>query len=617
MTRGSLGLALVAVLLTLFSGYLALRQRDLRESRARERALFEVAPEQVDGFDLYRGDDVEAQASFRRDMHGNWQVTIPSRMLTDTADPKAVQELVALVAIASLRPVQEVTAEEAGLTDPATRVMLVVRSDDDIEETLVIGATSPGGHLRYVARGDDPDRVHAVGADYLYVVDRKPIDYRSLQLFDLHRGELEAITLDPGGEREATAVEIRREPEGWFLTSPVRWPADDKRLADLVRQLQALRAQSVVADKVGDPGVFGLTPSASRIELLVGGQTQEVRFGRLAGQPEGVHAKRRSRDAVYIVSRSLAEHLAIGLRDKAWPDWYRRRELFLLQDVEPATLFLQNPNGTALVLSRSQAASEQEAATWSASGTRRWGVQPETVAAYVQQLRSLRVKSFASETQDNLERFGLATPLRRIVCTDPASRQLLGLSIGLSEDKERGFVTIDGLPQVFELYRDALKNLLASEVFFRSRQVTDFDYKSIRSVTIENDAGKREYRWVTGGEFQVAHPVTAPLTEGGLRFAGILNYLGQLPCIDWVAENADDLSRFGLDQPRIRVLVTLRFPAGEAAEDDAPALDLRVGDPVSGDPRDREGDAYACLGGTSDVFIVSGSLVKELQKEFK
>ncbi|MBN2711703.1 MAG: DUF4340 domain-containing protein [Planctomycetes bacterium] len=614
--RTSVILSVLAIALTVTSVVLAMREDAAVKAASVSGRLFEFDMGDVTRMEIFEGTATKPKASFYKTPEHLWYVQLEGHEVADSADAEAVENLSAIIAIARERPAKGVTAKEAGLEDDSKVLMLSVESGKK-QQTLIIGGTTEDGHTRYVALGQSPDRVLQVHSDLLRILYRKSEDYRNMDLFDLLRAEPNSITLNPGGGVKADRViKMNLEPEGWYIRKPFDWMVDKEKLDELVRLFKTLRAKKIVADKAGDAAGFGIDDNSPRIIIKAGDVEQEVIFGNTPADHEGVYAMRKGREALYVVSSVISDLLIKGRTEREWANVFRSRALGLMPSEIPARISLQYGDET-FVLARGE--SEKE---WKASGSRNFAVEPGAVLKLVEDIRQAQVRSFYSEkkTDSQLKAVGLKKPAVRILCTDLQNRKLLGLNVSPPIGGKSFYATIDDRDRIFELYPQQAVTFVSPPIYYRSRQVTAFNWEDIYSISITDAKGERVYKSITGNNFQLLKPVTRPLTVDATKFTMRVAYmLASFRSFGYLEENVKKLEEFGLDQPQIHVIVTLRSTSDKAKPGEK-ALDLMIGNESPQYTKALGGKlpvAYGMLTDEKTMLLVNASVIKDLLYDFK
>ena len=100
------------------------------------------------------------------------------------------------------------------------------------------------------------------------------------------RGPAKALTFQP---EEVTAIEIerpdgtvrierRKEPEGWTLTAPLEYPADQTTVDALLRTLRDAVIERTLEAAEGTIGEFGLAKPAATVSLTRTGSGEPLRL---------------------------------------------------------------------------------------------------------------------------------------------------------------------------------------------------------------------------------------------------------------------------------------------------------------------------------------------------
>lgn len=571
----------------------------------------------IESMELYRGETCYARFSLHPEK--GWEVEIPELQVRDVADSLAVEDLLAFIQRVYTQPVH-VTRQDAGLADLSKAIQFVV-SSEGANESVFLGRLTADGRRRYFLLDRAPEVVHVVDASLTRVFDREATSLRSLDLFDLRNGP-ERLILHPGGsDGENRAIIFERSDRGWVITQPVRWPAEPEQIERLLRLCQMLRAREVMAERASDLSPFGLGPEAPRVIVRVGGKDQTVRFGNSCPSPPspsqeggegeatvevgGVYAIREGRDPIYRVSESLLRETTQNEVRR-----YRRLPLDLLEEGEPTTIEIIGEEGTLSLTLRDQ--------TWVASGARTFPIEQDEVKNLLMVLRHLSVLRFVSETRENAATWGLDPPFRHIHCMDAGGRQLLGLALSRVHPDGHAYATVEGRPQIVEIQTAIATMLLRPYIHFRTRNVGGFDFRLARTITIQTREGERVFKWNIGSNWQLYRPETLPLEEDALSFFSLVRKLGRIRCLDYVEEDPTDLSPYGLDLPRIRVIVSAKKTEALSSPEEL-VLDLRIGNEIEIN-RGEGGPArvaFARLDEQGPVFLLDDTWVQMLVRPYR
>ncbi len=216
---------------------------------------------------------------------------------------------------------------ELGLEAPEFRAELELAPAPDAEEgaeptrlQVVVGATLDGANR--AVRGGEPEVRYSIPTERLDRMPRKVglYRFRDLARFDSAEARRLELVFQDDAAGQSVAVTAERTPSGWTSEPEAVSPP---KLSSLVARLARLRAEDVLAERMGEAelAVLGLQPP--RVQLRVFGEKPagegaeapllaDVTLGRPAlGQ--GIPARRTGQDVVYFVDYDLAEHIPINL----------------------------------------------------------------------------------------------------------------------------------------------------------------------------------------------------------------------------------------------------------------------------------------------------------------
>ena len=149
---------------------------------------------------------------------------------------------------------------------------------------------------------------------------------RGRLLTSLVRERLERVEIERPGAPRVVLVAVREEAgelASWRLEQPVREPADDEAVGELLSQLDWAEPQRWLRD-VGaeDRERFGLSEPRAVVRLQVGAERIVLRLGGEDPTGAGVYAEVEGSGSVAVVGEDL-------LRRVERPAWvYRRKEVF-------------------------------------------------------------------------------------------------------------------------------------------------------------------------------------------------------------------------------------------------------------------------------------------------
>ncbi len=597
--RASLILLAIAVVLTAASAILAWQEETARRRAGRSQRLFPFTATAMRSAIILRGGRILAH--LRREDDNNWRVSCAAGGASDLADSQAIREICAFVELAS-------TARPAA--PPPDRDPLLVRigtGEAEVEVKIFLAARGAPSHVQ---RSGEQE-AYEVADDLVRVFHREPSSFRSLDLFAWQGGEIDRIIvrIPPADETALT-----REGGAWFITQPLRWPADPQAIERFMLLCRMLRAEAIIADEGDNYANYGLNANPVEVRLGGGGHEQAVYFGSQTAEG-GIYVRRLGSAAIYRAGRGLYDEITRN-RENGQPPWYDRyrlRVLDLLAGITPAVIRIIQADET-LVLQR--AAGNQ----WSASGARSFAVEEQAVAFLLQTLANVQIANFISERAAEMNAYGLSPSAFRIICEDAGGNTFAAIDLSHPERTSgRLFAAVGGRPQIFELSLVANRGLLMPFVFYRSRHLPQFDHQRVATVTLVRGEERRVFRHLGRGHWQLLEPQTRLLEEDVTAFSMFIAKLSRLRCAAFFAEKTYDFSKFGLDPCRARVIVTFRHNEGGGTEE---AWDLRLGasapaDLTSGSPAGAGSPVFARLANDAAVFLLDGRWLADVEREYR
>ncbi|HZZ78164.1 MAG TPA: DUF4340 domain-containing protein [Gemmataceae bacterium] len=332
----------------------------------------------------------------RRD--DGWQITKPG--IRD-ADNLTVFDLLKRTGNLQARRIAAYPARDLktfGLDQPTAVVTLYL---EDLGRKHVIKV----GNLSKDATHNDTDERFAQVDDKAMVIVLSPELSRSLVAPALFYADRNLASFSGADRAELTrggrTFVFTREDKGWQMTQPTKGKADSTELDDLVRGLQRLRADEIVAEKAGDLKKYGLDMpvadwrfkqgGADRLHLLVGAAENNKPNARR-------YAKLGDKGTIFLLSEKLSAKATADYRNRqVWEPFRTTQvdEITISGPEKPYTLFRKGPLWTVVGMPELQVRGPQLADTLGA-------------LAYV------RVVEYVAEGKADLKAFGLEKPTWKI-----------------------------------------------------------------------------------------------------------------------------------------------------------------------------------------------------------
>ncbi len=370
-----------------------------------------------------------------------WQITKPG--IRD-ADNLTVFDLLKRTGSLQAKRIAAFPAKDLkdfGLDQP---VALVTMHLEDLGKTHVIKV----GNLTKDAAHKETDERYAVIDDRPMVIVLSPELSRQLVASAPFYAERNLASFSGADRAELThgarKLVFTRDAADWKLTEPLSADAESAELDDLVRILQRLRADEVVADKAADLKKYGLDPPAADWRFKSG---DKERLHLLIGAPENDkpgarrYAKLGDKAAIFLLGGKLAA--------KATAE-YRSRKLWEpFKTIQAEEITISGPDKPYTLIHKD--------GKWSVAGQPEKQVREAFLADTLGTIAFLQPKQYVADAKADLKAFGLEKPSWKIEVKAPGGKRELWLG-ALEPGSKLFYATVPGSGAVFTV--DALDSVV-------------------------------------------------------------------------------------------------------------------------------------------------------------
>ncbi len=446
------------------------------------------------------------------------------------------------------------TRADFGLTNPAVRVTLTDAKQQ--ATTYAFGALTPAGDGRYVAVGDEPS-VYVVSTNAFAVLDLPPEGFRRRAAFTV--GPESVLSLDV---KRGTGSFMRfvREGELWQMTEPRQVTASAARMKKLLEGVMSATA----VDFVWPTGAAGEPTEAS---------------------------------AALLASYGLDPESAVTVTAKC-TDGFNRRISFG-KEASGGRVYALVQNGGAIVTMAAEPKDVALAGISEFTDTRLFPLEESAVT---------RVSVTDGETSYLLARgedgaWLLESPVAAPTDSAGVSAFLARICALRLEDVVTNGVTVAVTPgdKPFVVAREAVLGGVRLDDL-RSREIVRIDPTTVRRLVV-TDTRRSEPTAVVHDTDRRAWNVESSARAGVVSEHAIVELLTALESLraERIAKlkvTAADLRTYGLDKPWLTVAIDVR-------SEDAVRRNILVG-------ASAPGGAYATLGATDAVFVLSAETIRRL-----
>ncbi|QYM80046.1 DUF4340 domain-containing protein [Horticoccus luteus] len=426
----------------------------------------------------------------------------------------------------------------------------------------------------------------------------------------------------------ARNVSLQRRADGWYLTSPIDWPANPNAVSRILNELQFLEHETSFAVKdlaqnnqsladygldhpsltvrftSGDSTAAG--GAAKPITLLIGDATN-VGNRLYVLSPDG--------QRVHVVSRTLADSLSIPA------DQLRAETIFTIPVFEVRSLNLQTaPPANLRIRIR------RDGNRWSFETPILTRASKSATELAINSLNALRVVNFLP--RGSTENAPAANPSLRLTLEGNSRRETLLLGDPVSaaaatstQDSVEYYAQLEDRNALFtvKLPRPLLDTLRNAQETLRERRLLDFDPNGITAVTIsapnqpdlvlqrdiDASAWQLVRRAAGGSQTQPADPkLVQRLLEQLTHLSAQRSADGSTSGFVSDAPSAADLENWGFNRPEREITLTTAAATGINPAPPLPKLQI-------GTSGNRDGRAYARLANAPFVYLVDPEILPE------
>jgi hypothetical protein len=365
--------------------------------------------------------------------------------------------------------------------------------------------------------------------------------HRSAYLGQVNQRDIRGFTI----QNENELIRVKADGDDWKMLAPWRDDADVSVIDQLLDALQALHSDDTITDlgkgekKRGLLKDFGLNKPRLRLRLEGKKMPGEFQFGQDAAVRGKCYLRVGDNDAVYVVSDDLKN--IVSKRAEDFRD--HRMTPFLTTLIDRAVFRV---DGGEIELSR-----EQD--NWLLQRPIKARASNDAVVALLTKINETEVGNFISDEKGTAPSLGLDSPSRAVTLfggEDSKAEILLGNPVPSHPDLI--YVQLPERNCVVEVRKEfaALFDITPNDL--RDRKIARLNADIIDRVTIEKTdqpdlvLGRQENRW------RSLSPTLSLANADSI--AKLIQMLNEGDIQKFVSDTATDLTKYGLDRPKIKIV---------------------------------------------------------------
>ena len=301
-----------------------------------------------------------------------------------------------------------------------------------------------------------------------------PLPDTSKPAFTFKADDVTSITLTHPSDSGTPAITLARQGSDWRITQPLSTLADESTAGGLAEGLANARVEGTQPGTADRLKVYGLDPPDVVVNFqLQNGTKHTIQLGKKDFVGTSVYAKIDRNSDVSLLPESL-----LGLASKNVEDLRDRTVLHAHND-QITAFDLKNASGDIVAT--------KVGSDWKLTKP---FVSPADTSAIEELLGAVtggKMVSVASETADNLAKYGLSSPAITFIVTDAKGKSAT-LVVG-KKDTDGFFAREESLPVVFRISDDLQKKLSENFADLRDKKIAHFDPATINHVAVHNASG--------------------------------------------------------------------------------------------------------------------------------
>lgn len=344
-----------------------------------------------------------------------------------------------------------------------------------------------------------------------------------------------------------TKIDLEKKSDAWFLERPVRDRADSTAINQLFTTAEALKSEQTIAtDKQSDGKDqmkdFGLNNPEMRVTFTGGEKPVEILFGKDAAVEGKVYVRLDNSKTAHVISNDLKNQITKKV------DEFRDHRLSDVVGTQVKKVLFKTGAG--------EIEAEKKDEHWSLSKPFKARGDDQKIGDLIAQAANAKVESFVADSS-NLSLLGLQEPRGSVSLTVEGRKEPVVLQIGgpLEKEKEKIYVKLSTRDSVM-VAPSSLESLLNTKPNdVRDRNLLRVESDIVDRITIESP-GKDKLVLARKGESWVrkVDGQDQPINVAAAR--RLLSELQRVQVIDFVADVATELPKYGLDQPSVKLTLS-------------------------------------------------------------
>ncbi len=342
-------------------------------------------------------------------------------------------------------------------------------------------------------------------------------------------------------------IEMEKKNGSWFLEKPVKDRADSMSVNQLFTTAESLKSETSIPTEKPSGGKeplkeYGLGSSETRLAFFGGEKPVEILFGKDAAVEGKTYIRLEDSRTVHVIGNDLKNQVSKKV------DEFRDHKLTDILSTHVEKFALKTAAGEIQL--------EKKAQHWSLTKPFKARGNDQKVGDLIAQAANAHVESFVADSS-NLAAFGLQEPRGSVALSTEDRKEPVVLQFGqpTEKDKEKIYVKLSTRDSVVVVPKglEGLLDIKPNDV--RDRNLLRVEADIVDRMTIEPKDGekivlaRKGESWVrkVGDKDERINVAAATRLLGDLQTSQV---------IEFIADIATELPKYGLDQPAIKLTLS-------------------------------------------------------------
>jgi hypothetical protein len=336
-------------------------------------------------------------------------------------------------------------------------------------------------------------------------------------------------------------IVLEKSGDKWDIKQPLSVRADGSAVNSILSDLEFAQRDRALSEKElqgANLADFGLDHPAIRVTLQGKKGPLTLLVGRETPTKDAVYVQLQGQKQIDITPKWLVDRLNTGLDNL--------RSHVAVEFTSSAATRLELKSADRVIELAKTAARTNAEPRWAIVHPLAVRADQSKVSELLTDLSDLRIQDFVSEDPKDVHTHQLDDPEREVTAwTGDAGKTLL-IGPALTNDPGKVYAKLKSADSIFTVSAEQAKKFAVQINDLRDRQVLAFSQPGVRGIELVR-GGEKTVLTRTNTGWNVTSPVTIAAEES--RVTSFLDKLGDLHAMQFTADVATDLDRYGLAAP--------------------------------------------------------------------